>query len=638
MIWRSLALRSGLAGLVSCVSGSLLAQETVVPEYRFRTEVTGLVEPTGVAVIPSGGWCVVERGRHRVRLFNDQGHPVRVLGRPGTGPGEFQFPQDVAVSPSGDLFVADTGNHRVQRLDSQGNPQGQFGSFGSEPGQFHHPRWIAASDEWVVVVESGSRRIQVLDHDGKPHAQVSALDGPLSSPSGVAIDADGRIHCSDAVLHQLFELNIRGETLNAWGDFGGNPGLMSTPRGLAISGDALFVADSQNHWIQVFHRDGRPWKRLGKAEINPYEGQGRLQIPIDVAVSDDRSLLVLAEPLANRVQVFEPDPDAVPQEELEESEQVGVRNLAEPHYEACVDEGGGVLVAVDVEFHRLLLNGVNQQPVSRDGRAGRPGSRLGEFMGVRDVWVAPDGQTVLVADAGNQRLQLLRLRSIQEATKFAADRGEFLRALELPALQLPDKLRRFPIDPIGIDVDGTGHLFCLDSAHEVVLRFDPEWNLLGYFGGHGSEPGKFQHPTTVAVNDAGTKVYVADSWNRRVQVLDAEGKTLGILEAPRAQPFVEPFGVAVASDGSCYVTDSASHRIHRFTAEGQWRGQWGGRGLKAGQFLSPRGVTVTADGRVIVLDQGNRRCQIFSTDGQFLDVFGVGWYVRAARSREGQDE
>ncbi|PCJ79036.1 MAG: hypothetical protein COA56_02365 [Dehalococcoidia bacterium] len=56
--------------------------------------------------------------------------------------------------------------------------------------------------------------------------------------------------------------------------------------------------------------------------------------------------------------------------------------------------------------------------------------------------------------------------------------------------------------------------------------------------------------------------------------------------------FNAPAGVAVASDGSVYVTDSGNHRIQKFTSEGVFVSKWGTEGEGDGEFRFPAGVAV----------------------------------------------
>jgi len=70
--------------------------------------------------------------------------------------------------------------------------------------------------------------------------------------------------------------------------------------------------------------------------------------------------------------------------------------------------------------------------------------------------------------------------------------------------------------PKGVGVDRDGHIYLVDALFDAVQIFDREGHYLMVFGGRGVEPGSFWLPSGVAV--AGDRIYVADSYNRRVQV------------------------------------------------------------------------------------------------------------------------
>lgn len=46
---------------------------------------------------------------------------VTSWGSPGSGNGQFNWPQGIAVDSSGYVYVADTQNYRIQKFDSSGN-------------------------------------------------------------------------------------------------------------------------------------------------------------------------------------------------------------------------------------------------------------------------------------------------------------------------------------------------------------------------------------------------------------------------------------------------------------------------------------------------------------------------------------
>ncbi len=80
--------------------------------------------------------------------------------------------------------------------------------------------------------------------------------------------------------------------------------------------------------------------------------------------------------------------------------------------------------------------------------------------------------------------------------------------------------------------------------------------------------------------------------------------------------------MAVAADGTVYVTDSGNHRVQRFTADGEPLGAWGSGGTLDGQFSMPTGIAVVPDGSVYVADEHNNRIQRFAADGDFLGKWG----------------
>ena len=165
------------------------------------------------------------------------------------------------------------------------------------------------------------------------------------------------------------------------------------------------------------------------------------------------------------------------------------------------------------------------------------------------------------------------------------------------------------------------------DQHKQVLAADAVW------GQQGAEPGQFAAPRSVAVAPDGT-VYVADSRNNRIQKFDASGKPIltwgsfgASLSGQAAPPgtFNEPWGVAVGPDGSVYVADTWNHRIQKFDADGKFISTWGheGQGDAFDSLWGPRGVAVDGAGRVFVTDTGNKRVVVYDANGIGLSSIGV---------------
>jgi PKD repeat protein len=77
--------------------------------------------------------------------------------------------------------------------------------------------------------------------------------------------------------------------------------------------------------------------------------------------------------------------------------------------------------------------------------------------------------------------------------------------------------------------------------------------------------------------------------------------------------FYEPYGVALDSSDNVYVADSYNNRIQKFTSSGKFITKWGSSGSGDGEFNGPESVAVDSSGNVYVADMGNNRIQVFTS-------------------------
>ncbi len=152
------------------------------------------------------------------------------------------------------------------------------------------------------------------------------------------------------------------------------------------------------------------------------------------------------------------------------------------------------------------------------------------------------------------------------------------------------------------------------------------------FGKPGTEPGQFNAPRGIAFAADGS-MYVSDSRNHRIQHLTTSGEVLQVWgsfadtaqgQAPGGT-FYEPWGIAVDNEGFVYVADTWNHRIQKFTADGQFVKMWGyfGQAENPDGFWGPRDIAIDKQGRLFITDTGNKRIAVFTTDGEFITQFGT---------------
>ncbi|HTS01082.1 MAG TPA: NHL repeat-containing protein, partial [Thermoanaerobaculia bacterium] len=159
-----------------------------------------------------------------------------------------------------------------------------------------------------------------------------------------------------------------------------------------------------------------------------------------------------------------------------------------------------------------------------------------------------------------------------------------------------------------------------DFGNERIQALNPDLSPLFSVGRLGSLPGEFRDPCGVAVDRTGA-LYVADTWNGRVQVLDATGA----FRNEFSSDFFGPRGIAVDEAGTVFVADTGNSRIVRFDARGLKDGAFG-REPGPGQLAEPQGLALGKDGLLYVADNANGRVAVFTKTGAFVRAFPVaGW-------------
>jgi uncharacterized protein (TIGR03663 family) len=203
--------------------------------------------------------------------------------------------------------------------------------------------------------------------------------------------------------------------------------------------------------------------------------------------------------------------------------------------------------------------------------------------------------------------------------------------------------------PRGVAVGPEGNVFVVDSDNHRVQVFDANGNFLREWGSRcqldsgqgcvdpdGNGPlsygdGQFQEPWGIAVGDDGY-VYVADTWNHRIQVFEADGTFVTTWGAygqtsTESSLLYGPRDVAVDASGRVFFTDTGNKRVVVTDREGTPLHQWGGGGIVAGSFEEPVGIDIDEEGNIYVADTWNQRIQVFDPDYIFLREWSVdAWY------------
>uniref|UniRef100_A0A1X7TR12 RING-type domain-containing protein n=2 Tax=Amphimedon queenslandica TaxID=400682 RepID=A0A1X7TR12_AMPQE len=168
--------------------------------------------------------------------------------------------------------------------------------------------------------------------------------------------------------------------------------------------------------------------------------------------------------------------------------------------------------------------------------------------------------------------------------------------------------------------------FILVSDSDRIQKISMDGYLIASAGEEGSGPLQFNDPRGIAISPITGQVYIADTNNHRVQVLNPDltfSHSFGSGGSANGQ-FQSPYDIAIDSQGLVYVTDQCNNRIQKFSVDGKFVGQFGTKGSGPGQLSYPVGITIdtAATGLVYVSEAWNHHISVFTSDGVFVSKFG----------------
>ncbi|MBI2953768.1 MAG: DUF11 domain-containing protein [Chloroflexi bacterium] len=610
--------------------------------------------PEGVAVDGNGNVYVLDGANGRIQKFDADGSFIAKWNSSGSDDGQFSSPSGVAVDGSRNVYVVDTGNDRIQKFDPNGGFLAKWGSFGSGEGEFNGAQGVAVDGNGnVYVADTGNNRIQKFDPNGAFLAKWGSYgsgDGQFDRAQGVAVGGDGNVYVADKYNNRIQKFDANGSFITKWGIPDTFYRTFNWPHGVALDGDgSVYVADTYNNRIQKFDPNGNFLARWGSFGT----GNGQFDTPNGVAVDNLRGIVTWngsigaggTVTITFRARVISPlDHGTV------------VTNAA------TIDDGAGVTLATNT-----VSTTVTSAP------------DLSSSTKTASAFVTPGGTltyTIALINSGTENAASARVTdslpsqvtyvSSSASSGTPAYSGGVLTWNGLVAVGAPVRIiitttvstqlavgtvfsNTARIDdgqhpPFQTSPVGTRFGFPALSATEAVnaasampgdiLTYTITINNSGSLDATGARltttiPAHAAYVPGSAQVTAGSarfqgNVYVADTYNNRVQEFDANGSfipswsglAIGVGEV------LAPQSVAVAADGNVYVADTANKRIKKFDSNGISIAQWGSSGAGDGQFAFPGGVAVDSSGNVYVADAGNNRIQKFDANGNFITKWG----------------
>lgn len=211
-------------------------------------------------------------------------------------------------------------------------------------------------------------------------------------------------------------------------------------------------------------------------------------------------------------------------------------------------------------------------------------------------------------------------------------------------------------------VDSDGGLIFPDTSNDRVRKVTPDGKLVTVAGG-GAPPGHvfasglninigdnatasasvLTFPRGVALDEQGN-LYIADTIDNRIRKVDHSTRVITTVAGtgkpgfsgdggpPEGAELNAPQGLAVARDGTLYISDTGNQRIRRIrdgvisTVAGNGSEGYGGDG-KAGTSAEldvPLGLALDSHGNLYIADSGNDRVRKLDIGGRLTTAVGNG--------------
>jgi sugar lactone lactonase YvrE len=565
-------------------------------------------------------------------------------------------PYAIALDSGGALFIADTRNNRVRRVDATTHTiatyagDGVAGATGdggpATDASLNAPAGLAVDSVGNLFIADNNnnriRRVDAVSHQLSSYASVT-------DPRGLALDLTGNLLVASRSDCRVYRVDVVTQAVStvvgtATCGFSGDGGLASAatlrePEAVAVAPDGeIIVADTGNNRVRRIWTDGKidTIAGIGKAGSSgdvPFLGQ-----PAD-GPSTDRSALdgQMLFPSAAAPWTF---PFAASTASVVVVTDTGNDRIRVVGTDPCPnDPFSGACTADD--FRLATIAGGGLGGLGDGGRATQA-----TLNSPRGVAVESSGRFIYIADTFNNRIRVVEMRNnvgyiatlagtgtagYSEGTATSAMLNhpfgvavDSLRGLVYVADTFNHRVRRINITtnaittivgtgsagfspdgadgaatslntPMGIAVDGDGHLYIADTYNQRVLRWDMTTHVVrrvagvaptgpaasyvpqpGFSGDGGpAAAAALAFPYGVAASGtgaAGVEVLIADTGNNRIrrvapnsQISTIAGSGVGAFENDGLNCCVAtvngPRGVAASFGGDALISDSLNHRL-----------------------------------------------------------------------------
>jgi DNA-binding beta-propeller fold protein YncE len=265
--------------------------------------------------------------------------------------------------------------------------------FGADESRLIRPMAVVAVGDVVYVADPGAKGVHRFDLKRGDYDLLHAEgDSALPSPVGLARGAAGEVYVADSALAQVFVIRPGAKAATPLA----LAAKLVQPTGLAFDAASgrLFVADTREHRVNVFRRDGTLASSFGGRGA----GDGEFNYPTLLWIGPKGHLYV-NDSLNFRIQIFDAQGQFLAKFGQHED---GSGELARQKGVAT-DRYGHVYIVDSLSHAMQIFDDAGRLLLS----VGALGQERGEFWLPTGIYI-DENDRIYVADSYNQRVQVLR--------------------------------------------------------------------------------------------------------------------------------------------------------------------------------------------------------------------------------------
>lgn len=359
-------------------------------------------------------------------------------------------------------------------------------------------------DAMIAAMIQDFRKKGQLDEKPLKFALERAKVGnlPLAFPGKVLADEkSNRLFISDSNHNRIVITDLQGKLLETIGN--GESGLkdgnfqtanFNRPQGLALDGENLYVADTENHAVRIVN--------LNTKQVETVAGNGKQAQPVETTSGSGK----------RRWQYI--------------GRNIKTAELSSPWDLVKIGNALFIAMAGTHQIWKLDFETQNVAPFAGTGAEARYDAPIDEAAFAQPSGLVTDGKKIWVADSESNIIRQIDLQKETVETLVGGDLYEFGdKDGEGDDVRLQH--------PLGV-VLNNGKILIADTYNHKIKQLDTEKRLVKTFLGTGKSGQidgampKFYEPGGLSI--ANGKLYVADTNNHAIRVIDLQNKQVSTLK------------------------------------------------------------------------------------------------------------